>query len=37
VKEVLAAGGVGMAVGRNVWQNDNPMAITEKIKKVVYK
>jgi len=37
VKEVLAAGGVGMAVGRNVWQHDNPMKITEQIKKIVYK
>jgi class I fructose-bisphosphate aldolase len=37
VKEVLAAGGAGMAVGRNVWQNDNPMKITEEIKKIIYK
>ena len=37
VKEVLAAGGVGMAVGRNVWQHDTPMKITEEIKKIVYK
>ena len=37
VKEVIDAGGVGMAVGRNVWQNENPMKITEEIKKIVYK
>jgi len=37
VKEVIAAGGAGLAVGRNVWQNDNPMKITEEIKKIVYK
>ena len=37
VKEVMAAGGCGLAVGRNVWQNDNPMKITEEIRKVVYK
>lgn len=37
VKEVIAAGGAGMAVGRNVWQNENPMKITEEIKKIVYK
>ncbi len=36
VKEVIAAGGVGMAVGRNVWQHDNPLKITEEIKKVVF-
>lgn len=37
VKEVIAAGGVGMAVGRNVWQHEDPMKITEEIKKIVYK
>ena len=36
VKEVMAGGGVGLAVGRNVWQNENPMKITEEIKKVVF-
>lgn len=36
VREVLAAGGVGMAVGRNVWQHENPMKITEEIKKIVF-
>ncbi len=35
VKEVLAAGGAGMAIGRNVWQNENPMKITKEITKVV--
>ena len=37
VKEVIAAGGAGMAVGRNVWQHENPKKITEEIKKIVYK
>ncbi|VVC01665.1 Fructose-bisphosphate aldolase class 1 [uncultured archaeon] len=37
VKEVMAAGGAGLAVGRNVWQNEDPMRITEEIKKIVYK
>ena len=37
MKEVIASGGVGMAVGRNVWQHDDPMRITEEIKKIVYK
>ena len=37
VKEVIASGAVGLAVGRNVWQNENPMRITEEIKKIVYK
>lgn len=37
VKDVIASGGAGLAVGRNVWQNENPMKITEEIKKIVYK
>ena len=37
VKEVMAAGGAGLAVGRNVWQNDDPMRIAGEIKKMVYK
>lgn len=37
VKEVVAAGGAGLAVGRNVWQNENPMEITEAIKKIIFK
>lgn len=36
VKEVMAAGGCGLAVGRNVWQHENPLKITEEIKKIVY-
>jgi class I fructose-bisphosphate aldolase len=37
VREVIAAGGAGMAVGRNVWQHEDPMKIAEEIKKIVYK
>ena len=37
VHDVITAGGVGMAVGRNVWQHDSPMKITEEIKKIVFK
>lgn len=37
VREVIDSGAVGLAVGRNVWQNEDPMKITEKIKKIVYK
>ena len=36
VKSIMAGGGAGLAVGRNVWQNENPMKITEAIKKVVF-
>ncbi|MBM3229833.1 fructose-bisphosphate aldolase, partial [Candidatus Parvarchaeota archaeon] len=37
VRDIMAGGGCGLAVGRNVWQNDNPMKITEEIKKVIFK
>lgn len=36
VKDIMAGGGAGLAVGRNVWQNENPMKITEQIKKVIF-
>jgi class I fructose-bisphosphate aldolase len=36
VHNIMAGGGSGLAVGRNVWQNDNPMKITERIKKEVF-
>ncbi len=35
-KEVMAAGAVGFAVGRNVWQNDNPMKLTNALKKIIF-
>lgn len=35
-KEVMSAGAKGFAVGRNVWQNDDPLKITKELKKVVF-
>ncbi|MEM2963379.1 MAG: 2-amino-3,7-dideoxy-D-threo-hept-6-ulosonate synthase [Candidatus Anstonellales archaeon] len=35
-REVMNAGAAGFAVGRNVWQNENPMKITEALKKIVF-
>jgi len=35
-KEVMAAGAVGFAVGRNVWQSEKPMEITQRLKDVVF-
>lgn len=35
-KEVMRAGAAGFAVGRNVWQNENPMKITEELRKAVF-
>ncbi len=36
VKGVVEAGGTGLAVGRNVWQNEDPMAMAEKLRKVIF-
>lgn len=35
-KNVMDAGVIGMAVGRNVWQNTDPLEITEKLKAIVF-
>jgi len=37
VENVMAAGAIGVAVGRNVWQKENPLEITQKIKEVIFK
>lgn len=36
VKDVIAAGAVGIAVGRNVWQRKNPLVISEKIHQLIF-
>ena len=35
VKDVLKAGAVGIAVGRNVWQRKDPLNISEKIHQII--
>jgi len=37
VKEIVQAGCIGLAIGRNVWQHKNPLEITKKIKRIVWK
>lgn len=36
IKGAMAAGAAGVAVGRNVWQNPDPVGMAQKIKEVVY-
>jgi len=36
-KEIMKSGCVGLAIGRNIWQSKEPMKITEKLKKIVFK
>lgn len=35
IKNVMDAGAIGVAVGRNVWQNKDPLAISKKIAKII--
>jgi len=37
VKEIMQAGAIGLAVGRNVWQNKEPLKITKELKKIIWK
>jgi fructose-bisphosphate aldolase, class I len=37
VEQYMQAGFSGLAVGRNVWQHENPHEITEKLKKIIWK
>lgn len=37
VSDILSAGAVGLAVGRNVWQDENPLGMAEKISKIIFK
>ena len=36
VKGVMEAGGTGVAVGRNVWQNRDPLAMAGKLRKAIF-
>ena len=34
--EVMKTGACGLAVGRNVWQNDHPLKMTKALKKIIF-
>ena len=36
IEDVLSAGAVGIAVGRNVWQRKDPQVISEKIHRAIF-
>ena len=36
VEGVMKAGATGLAVGRNVWQNADPLAMADKLKKIIF-
>jgi class I fructose-bisphosphate aldolase len=35
-QEAMAAGAVGLAVGRNVWQNEDPVGMSRKLAQVIF-
>lgn len=35
-KEILEAGAVGLAVGRNIWQAENPLEVAKRLAGIVY-
>jgi class I fructose-bisphosphate aldolase len=37
VKDIISSGAIGLAIGRNIWQSNNPLKITEQIKKIIWK
>ena len=36
VRDVLTAGAVGIAVGRNIWQRKDPLIISEKLHQIIF-
>jgi class I fructose-bisphosphate aldolase len=36
VKKIMSAGAIGVAVGRNVWQSNDPIGISQKIKSIIF-
>ncbi len=37
VEGVMKAGAAGIAIGRNVWQDENPNEVSKKLAEIVYK
>ena len=36
ISDIMKTGAVGLAVGRNIWQNPKPLEITRKIQKIIW-
>ena len=36
VKDILSVGAIGIAVGRNVWQDGNPLEMSQQLSKVIF-
>jgi fructose-bisphosphate aldolase, class I len=36
-RDIMDAGCAGLAIGRNVWQSENPLELSQKIKEIIFK
>ncbi|MCX8197422.1 MAG: fructose-bisphosphate aldolase [Candidatus Micrarchaeota archaeon] len=36
VRDIMSAGAVGLAVGRNVWQHEEPLRMAKEIRKIIF-
>jgi len=36
VKEIMNAGSIGLAIGRNIWQSKEPLKISEKVRRIIF-
>ena len=36
VKDIIAAGGAGIAVGRNIWKSKDPIGLSKKVHKIIF-
>ena len=36
-KDIMDSGVIGLAIGRNVWKSKDPLGITKKVKKIIWK
>ncbi|MEK7154638.1 MAG: aldolase [Patescibacteria group bacterium] len=37
IKDIMSAGAVGMAIGRNIWQSSDPVGLSKKIAEVIWR
>ena len=36
-EEIMSAGALGMAVGRNIWQSKEPVELSKKLAQIIFK
>ncbi len=36
VKDILSAGAIGLAIGRNIWQAEEPLEISKKLNEIIF-